>query len=253
MCPIEIVNKTIVSVSPAGTMIELSEYMYRSQARVSNTITGKRIKSYRFDTRFNKEISSRYLNWDNLNVCGEWMYDREYLLTAVQRDKKLCAEIPFETRDELFSYVKTYGAQYPHLIMERDFLGSSKSYCIIAKPGKIADYIKMSQIRDFYEGTTKFEIKYSKIEQLIRKEIIRLPEDTSWNYLKPETPEDLIVMGLMMGYPPESTLAIITDNKPIQPSFSDSKRKKRHPRASGPVRAGKVVSEKKPRASEEKE
>ena len=181
------------------------------------------------------------------------MYDREYLLTAVQRDKKLCAEIPFETRDELFSYVKTYGAQYPHLIMERDFLGSSKSYCIIAKPGKIADYIKMSQIRDFYEGTTKFEIKYSKIEQLIRKEIIRLPEDTSWNYLKPETPEDLIVMGLMMGYPPESTLAIITDNKPIQPSFSDAKRKKRHPRASGPVRAGKVAREKKPEPGEEKE
>ena len=63
MCPIEIVNKTIVSVSPAGTMIELAEYMYRSQARVSNTITGKRIKSYRFDTRFNKEISSRYLTY----------------------------------------------------------------------------------------------------------------------------------------------------------------------------------------------
>ena len=245
MYDIENIEKYVVSVSPAGTIIERSDWLYRSQARVFNTITGKRIKTFRFDSRFNKEISSRYLSWDNLNACGEWMYDRDYLLTAVQRDKKLCAEIPFDTREELYAYVKAHGSNLPHLIMERDFLGGTKCYCIIAKPGRITDYIRMADIRDFYEGATKFDIKFWKLEKLCRKEIISLVEDTSWNYLKPQTPEDYIIMGLMMGYPPESTLAIITDNKPINARFPERKRKRRNPRAAGPVKARSTSKPKK--------
>ena len=36
-----------------------------------------------------------YLSWENLDCCGGWPYDEEYLKYAVQRHRKLVSAITF--------------------------------------------------------------------------------------------------------------------------------------------------------------
>jgi len=79
-----------------GIVIARYDYKTRSKVRVysEDPCTGKTfgLRIYRFKLIADQFISP-YIGWSNLDCCGGWSCDEEYLDTAVQTGKKLFAQM----------------------------------------------------------------------------------------------------------------------------------------------------------------
>ena len=75
----------LLNENSKGVKMILEEYKKRSRVKVFTEYGGKAhiIRSYRFN-RISDRFESPYLSWANLDCCGGWACDNEYLDTAVQ-------------------------------------------------------------------------------------------------------------------------------------------------------------------------
>ncbi len=224
---------SIIFESSAGIVFEKTTYKNgRCKLAVKNKSDGASHIIYRYKDV--DGVRSPYISWDNWNCCGAWKYDESYLYTAVQRGKKLFAGVSFYIYfDEVIQeQMKLFGRKMPGetdvadiiqklqselpgdcLLLKRDFdrmgFNGRNRYIDICKKGAIADYIDLDEVFAAYE---RFGVT---IDSGIKTEIIgycseSIEELTAhFDYAHIIHAHRFVVAGLLLGYPIESTAALL--------------------------------------------
>jgi hypothetical protein len=224
---------SIVFESEKSIAFEKTSYKNgRCKLTVKNKADGSAIMVYRYKDV--PGIQSPYISWDNLNCCCGWPYDESYLHTAVQRGKKLFADVSFYIyfEDVRREQMKLHGRKLPGdidvvaaieklqaelpgdcLLLQRMFdvmnpNGRSR-YIDICKKGSIADYINLDEVFSMYErlGITMDRAIRDEITEYCTESIERLTEH--FDYAHIIAPHRLIVAGLLLGYPVETTASLL--------------------------------------------
>ncbi len=212
--------------NPRGVSIVREDFKLRSQVKVVISYDGKRhcLRTYRFN-RTEQVIDIPYCSWANLDCCGGWDFDEEYLDTAVQKGLKLFAgrvtslkwqyapNLP--TADEALREFEQLKNSLPSGVIadvETPAVDHGCLYTFICRTGCISDHIDLGSV---FEGYDNLGCHLSEHE---RKEIIRLCGIEICQYGKGQAPfsyvhaagvVQLVVTGLLLGYPIESTVSII--------------------------------------------
>ena len=151
-----------------------------------------------------------YLSWTNLDCCGGWDYDKDYLYTAVQECKKPVAEITGETLPEILLTpdIEIWKNPVPTIN------GPNKRWhMLVTRKGRLSDYFDIDSIVAAY-AAQDFKIdKTSKavLEEYFSVPLITLFQNPFWFTLR--TADEAIVTGLGLGYPIESTISLIRGYK----------------------------------------
>lgn len=156
-------------------------------------------------TNIKAEFRSGLVNDFNLHFCGEWSWpdiDYEYgLVDRVRRKKKPMGLFICDSRGELNKLKHTI--RYLNLnITKKD---KDLGFC---QKGKLKDLFDLDSLQKDYLNYLGYKaIDFKKIEDKTLDECI-----TSFDYNNPEDDEELIITGLVFGYPIESTVSIIQEN-----------------------------------------
>ena len=148
-----------------------------------------------------------YLSWANLDCCGGWDYDKDYLYTAVQEGKKPVAEITAETLPEisLTPDIEIWKNPVPTIN------GPNKRWnMLVTRKGRLSDYFDIDSIVAAY-AAQDFKIDKTVLEKYFSVPLIELFQNPFWVTLR--TADEAIVAGLGLGYPIESTISIIRGYK----------------------------------------
>lgn len=216
----------ILHQNSKGIQMVRDDFKVRSQVKVINTASGKNycLRTYRFDL-VHEPIEVPYCSWANLDCCGGWSFDEEYLDTAVQNGLKLFAGRDTWVRD----LYRPYGPSRENL--ERKFRDlkadlpsgifadiegiPSREDCFstyICRAGRITDYIDLDLVFGFYQklGLVLSEYEKAQVKRLCNYEI-RLygTAQAPFVYSDAVTTAELITTGLLLGYPIESTASIL--------------------------------------------
>ena len=204
--------KTVVLESDKGVRFERTDYKNRSRVAVRS---GKYFhRDYRFNNTNGVSFDSPYVSWDNLNCCGGWHYNEQYLMSAVQENRKICAGISFESAEEMTTYIDEIDKErYDYLDKSWDN-GPYRFHLIdLVRKGSLSDYYKLEGIINFYEllGLSWEYVDMDRFNELFNANLFDLI-DGSKNYeygsICKTLAEDIIT-GLLLGYPLESTVGII--------------------------------------------
>ena len=196
---------TVLFKSPVGITFERHDYKNRSKVRVHNH--GYHLRTYRFNNV--KCFESPYISWENLDCCGGWRYDRRYLETAVQNGTKLFAQIVHPTDKQI---------EIPDGIGSRSRRHKWIPNCCnteIFRKGCLSDYYDIDAVLDHYN---KLGIGLTTEEEAVIREYCSLElsvfstEAAPFDHVNVNNIESLIVTGLLLGYPLESTASIIEEN-----------------------------------------
>jgi len=222
----------IIFESNKGVVFEKTSYKNgKCKLAVKDKDSGKSIMTYRYKDV--PGLDSPYINWENLNCCNGWTYDENYLYTAVQNNRKLYADIALSmydddwvaelnrndlpTEKEAAALIDKLKAEIPDDCIlgsagsDRDGYRSRTRYIYICKDSAIIEYIDLAEVFNTYErlGIT---VTYSAKESI--KKACGIPlkcfaADEYRDYWETNTPIKLIVIGLLLGYPVETTASLI--------------------------------------------
>lgn len=202
------------------------DFKRRSQVKVVNDYEGKRIclRTYRFDF-IPEPVEVPYCSWANLDCCGGWSYDEEYLDTAVQKGLKLFAgratslKHPYApnnpTLEEAHQEFEALKSSLPagcFADIASEQISQNYFYTFICRTGRIADYIDLEMVFQFYEklGCAIPASERREVEHLCDYEISRFGTSQSpFDYARAFSDAELITTGLLLGYPIESTVSIL--------------------------------------------
>ncbi len=223
---------SIVFESNRGIIFEKTSYKNgKCKLTVRRKSGGSAIITYRY--RDVPGFQSPYITWDNLNCCNGWEYDESYLYTAVQQGKKLFAGITYNIFDEdgtrkqgnlaghdkpgeadVETIIQKLQTELPDdcLLLRRDadsaFNGGKYRYIDICKKGTITDYINLEEVFAAYErlGVTMDSGIRERITGHCSESIEGLTAHFEyWN----ATGHMLVVTGLLLGYPIETTASLL--------------------------------------------
>jgi len=193
-----------------GIIFEKTETKNRCRVAVRDKEHGAMIMDYRFK-KIDKTYNSPYISWDNLNCCGGWSFDESYLLTAVQKGKKLCAGITFYDESELNGYISDLPDNLEHFCHKPDQRHTCCIYNIdVVANGSLKDYYSFQDICDMYDNLG-ISANFNKrlLKDLFDVPLYYFINDETFEYANAVKSEELIVTGLMLGYPIESTAWLI--------------------------------------------
>ena len=136
------------------------------------------------------------LSWANLDCCNGWVYDKDYLLTAVQEGKKPVADIFLS---ELPSITTSSTIDVWHD-------PEKKNHMIIALHGCLADFFDLDEIVEAYRKQNVI-IDIADLEPYTHTPLITLFQYNFW--VNPRNVAEWVITGLGLGYPIESTASIL--------------------------------------------
>ena len=162
-----------------------------------------------------------YLSWANLDCCGGWMYDQEYLRHAVQRHRKLVADITFcfdsgndtENADAAETEISRlgFGADI-HIWRNTPQRNGPYSYfsVIAAREGALRDYFDIDSITAAC-AAQGLRPDRSKLGEYFSVPLITLYKGgfRNFDFANVKTVTESIINGLALGYPIESTVSFI--------------------------------------------
>ena len=208
-----------------GIKMIREDFKKRSQVKVVSEYGGKRhcLRTYRFDF-IQETFDSPFISWANLDCCGGWSYDEDYLTTAVQEGRKLFASIatPLSVQHPDFPSEETVRQQFesfrstlpPNIFADYDrepvFFGHLHTF--ICRQGKISDYIDLDAVFSFYKklGITIPDSMKAKVVQYCNYEIKTYgTSNAPFQFRRWEGDAELVANGLLLGYPIESTASIL--------------------------------------------
>jgi len=198
----------------SGISFYRSDTKKTSKVSVKNEAFRRPLTTYTFRNIPADIFQSPYISWANLNCCNGWNYDESYLLTAVQEGKKLCAGITFNSEDEFGAYVDTLNTEYPYYCPPQRLNGAGTYwyYVDITRKGCISDYIDMDKVQETYILLGIDHLNFSEICRYANLPMISLLDGTAdFDYGNPKDDEQYVITGLLLGYPLESTAALIND------------------------------------------
>lgn len=207
-----------------GIKIIRENYKKRSQVKVLSWYNSKpyTLRSYRFNL-ISDRFDSPFLSWANLDCCGGWAYDEEYLDTAVQKGKKLFADrslflnssLNQITQEDALQQFQDFSASLPDGILA-DFNGTlirdGFLYTFICREGTIADYFDLESVFIFYKkfGIILPDSLKAEVKDLCKIEIKCFGgKNPPYLFYRNDTDAELVTTGLLLGYPIESTASIL--------------------------------------------
>lgn len=193
---------SVLFTNPLGIVFERIDYKHRSKVKVHNN--GYNLRTYRFN---NIEcFESPFISWENLDQCGGWRTDDTYLKTAVQNVTKLFAGIiehkdyRFESSDEVVILAKDHGWI------------DNYNETHICRKGTLSEYYNLEAVFGHY---SRLGIIFSSREEAEIREYCNIElsvfatEQAPFDYKDACLKEELVVTGLLLGYPLESTASIM--------------------------------------------
>jgi len=179
---------------------------------------GHNLKTYAY-RKHDIPFKSPMVRWENLNFCNGWSMngpDGKSLST----DKKLIKAVinglkpigfgMFEDRevDKIVKMIEAAGLPYevnPHQYMpNHSFIGVSQK----GKIGELFDMDKFIESWKMHLDEENMEINYDFFNNLKDEKF----EDflKGWNYARPNSDTEFALTGLLLGYPIESTVSLLT-------------------------------------------
>lgn len=158
-----------------------------------------------------ERIQSPYLSWYNLICCSNNygpIPKIEYMNTSVQNGKKLAATVYPNDVTEYMAMISDSGEKgyycYPYHTREYEYL------LYVSKKGTLADYFDYAEVKSVYQESG-VELNWEKIEHYFAQELSYFGNEEVCDIQlhNGACPEDLMITGLLMGYPIESTIALI--------------------------------------------
>lgn len=217
---------TILHQNSHGVKMIREDFKKRSLVKVIAEDNAGTIcfKKYRFNL-IPEPINIPFCSWANLDCCGGWVYDRDYLNTAVQKGLKLFAEDAIRLKSTLFPDAPT-AVEAIHQVdvlattlapdiyagFNSDSISRGQLDIFICRTGCIADYISLDKVFYFYErlGLPLTPEERSEIEQYCHIELKEFGTPAApFLYSGGLTPTQFITTGLLLGYPIESTVATV--------------------------------------------
>ncbi len=142
---------------------------------------------------------------------------------AVQNGKKVAATVYPASKEEYERILQTLpkdcdAGPYDLNINDKDY----HAILYVCRKGCLKDYFDLSQVRRIYEqhGTFEdYEVGWGKIETLFNVPLISFsnPREIGLNIQTEQSHMGLIITGLLLGYPLESTIAYIKNAKMTPP------------------------------------
>ena len=166
-------------------------------------------------------VSSPFLSWENLNCCGGWTYDEKYLFTAVQEGKKLYAGAaiyigPTGGTSEAEARLKEITSSLPNYCKAGKEIVKNENYFpfYICRRGCLKDFFNLDKVLEDYKrmGITLYSEQREHLFALSEIELAQFASATPMCYYEADTDTELIVTGLLLGYPLESTASILLEN-----------------------------------------
>jgi len=199
----------ILLATNKGIIFEKTTTKNRCRVSVKNTSDGYAHMTYRFNNGV-EPISSQYISWENLNCCGGWTFDENYLLTAVQDGKKLCAGITFDSAGELEKYKNSLSAEYKFFCAPPMHNGSYTTYYIdVVRDGAICNFINTNEVLKTYVKLGITDFNKELLTKFFAVPLHYFINGETLNYRQPRIMEEYIITGLILGYPLESTAWLI--------------------------------------------
>ena len=204
----------------AGVKIIREDYKKRSRVKVFTEYRGKAYThhSYRFN-RISDRFDSPYLSWANLDCCGGWTFDKEYLDTAVQEGKKLFADralfLNQVTREDAIQQFQEFVVALPNGVFA-DINGTlfmdNYLHTFICREGTIADYFDLESVFKFYAKLgVVFPASFkAEVKRLCGIEIKHYGgKEPPYLFYRSDLDVELVTTGLLLGYPIESTASLL--------------------------------------------
>lgn len=216
----------ILHQNSIGIKMIREDFKKRSQVKVVSEYAGKRhcLRTYRFDF-IPESFESPYISWANLDCCGGWSYDEEYLTTAVQEGRKLFAAIDTPLRQQYLPDYPTEETAREQFEMFRNTLPPNifadydnepvffnHLHTFICRHGRIADYIDLDAVFSFYKklGIIIRDSMKAEVEHYCSCEIKTFgTSNAPFQFRQPVRDSEFVANGLLLGYPIESTASIL--------------------------------------------
>ena len=177
-------------------------------------LVGEVITSYEFKN-INLSYKSKYLNWQNLDCCGGWMYSKEELINQLIDDKKPFGNVVLNLYNDIDAHLlpliekcsKTEGLR----VVEVEHWSDTSREFIIMKEGSLDKYIDLDKVlEDYYAlglADLGVEAYYDLKDFLCVDMSTYITKDNIFEYdfVNPDSTLELIFTGLLLGYPIEST------------------------------------------------
>ena len=187
-------NPTVLHENSKGIKIVREDYKNRSKVCVLG-FDGSTIRTYRFNNV--PEYKHPYLSWENLDHCGGWASDDTYLLTAVHNGKKPAAQY-------------YYGYESVPKIKKSKSIDVFTDYiynCVfITRTCCLKDLFDVDSIIDVYDKQDVF-LRKEELMLYMEKPIMDLMKEKF--FLNQTNETEVVITGLMLGYPIESTASIL--------------------------------------------
>lgn len=187
-------NQTVLHKNSKGIQIVREDYKNRSKVCVLG-FDGTSIRTYRFNNV--PEYKHPYLSWENLDHCGGWVSDDTYLLSAVNEGKKPAAQ-----------YYYGYES-VPKIKKNKNievFIEYIHNWILITRTCSLKDLFDIDSVIDAYKKHDIFLDK-EKLMPYMEKPIMDLMKENF--YISQTNETEIVITGLMLGYPIESTASIL--------------------------------------------
>lgn len=162
---------------------------------------------------------NRYLSWENLAYCGGWgIEDDDYLKSAVQEGKKLVANFCANKKEKLLTKDEAEQKNMGVLVEELPF-GQEDNSVTYFKKGTLANYYNLDEVINSYKLLCFLPEAYiTKLKEVFSSDIESIVKGKFYDNIYNPNPTynyddwwQLIVTGLLLGYPLESTAAILDE------------------------------------------
>lgn len=159
-------------------------------------------------------FKSPYISW--LNLDHNIIHDSQYLRTAVQQGRKLFSMLCITEDIKEFENIKLRLTMGKTLFVEIPprFKSVKPIYNLnVVARGSLSTYFDLDSVLSHYEllGLDGSLFDQQKLRTLFNKPIVKLAEEKIYEIASPEGVEELLITGLLLGYPLETTASILND------------------------------------------
>lgn len=157
------------------------------------------------------EYSHRFLSWYNLIFCSAGCScapDYKYMTYAVQQGKKTAATVYLDPdSNEGKKLVRD-------LPVDCDSVPYKETMIYVFHKGCLADYFSLDEIRAFYDLHHVCGIDWDKVEFLFAQPLSYFGDEDKCGFSLQTggSRTELVVTGLLLGYPVESTISFIKNS-----------------------------------------
>ncbi len=155
-----------------------------------------------------EEYVSPFLSWYNLIFCSNSYGpapDYEYMNRAVQEGKKTAATI----------YMNAQSDEGKQLIsalpLDCSALPYGENIIYVFHKGRLGDFFDFDRIKSLYEKHGVFSVDWRKVSELFQKDLSFFGDEKKCGFSLQSggCRAEMIVTGLLLGYPIESTVALL--------------------------------------------